>query len=388
MSRAIAPASRPPHRDLPLRQPWRLALSNLLQDVPRFALSAAAVALPVMLMLFLLGMRTGVLRSAVIYLDHAPGSLAVMPVGVTSTGAGSGQLLSGEAVRAVAATPGVARATPVLLTLAIPELHGTKEVIRLVGYDAALGGGPWDLAQGRAPAADGEVVLDRVIAERHGVSVGDSFDVAGRSLTVVGLSDGTGSWIGSYAFARKSFVESLMLAPGAASLVLVTPAAGQTTAGLAASLRAVPGVDVLPKSQLMANDQQIIAGIFDQVILLMVAAAFIVGALVIGMVIYTETTERRGEYGILKAIGARNGLLYRVVAAQALVAAGAGAALGVGLAFAAGRLVVTVKPQFLVAIGPPAIVITLLAGLAMALAGALLPARAVAGLPPADVFRR
>jgi hypothetical protein len=70
----------------------------------------------------------------------------------------------------------------------------------------------------------------------------------------------------------------------------------------------------------MENDQQIIAGIFDQVIFLMVAAAFIVGALVVGLVIYAATVERRGEYGILKAIGARNGVLYRVVMSQAAVA--------------------------------------------------------------------
>ncbi len=120
----------------------------------------------------------------------------------------------------------------------------------------------------------------------------------------------------------------------------------------------------------------------------MVGAAFIVGALVIGMVIYTATIERRSEYGILKAIGARNGVLYRLVASQAAVAAGSGALLGVGFAFAMGWLVMTAKPQFVVAIEPSAIIATLAAGFVMALAGALAPARAVAGLAPADVFRR
>jgi putative ABC transport system permease protein len=138
----------------------------------------------------------------------------------------------------------------------------------------------------------------------------------------------------------------------------------------------------------MANDQKILAGILDQVIFLMVAAAFIVGALVVGMVIYTATIERRGEYGILKAIGARNGVLYRVVASQAVVAAAVGALLGVSFAFAMASLVATMKPQFLVAIEPSAIIGTLAAGFVMALAGALAPARAVSGLAPAEVFRR
>jgi putative ABC transport system permease protein len=366
----------------------RLALHNLLQDKLRLALSVIGVALPVMLILFLLGLRAGAFRSAVIYLDHAPGSVAVMPKGVRSTSAGSGQFLSPETISAVASAPGVSRVTPVLLIMAITELHGKKEVIKLVGYDAALGAGPWDLAQGREPAADDEVVLDRVLADRHGFKVGDSFEVAGHQLKVVGLSRATSSFTGSFVFARKTLVESLALAPGEASFVLVTPTQGTTSGELVTKLQSVPDTTVLLKSQVMANDKQIIGGIFDQIIVLMVAAAFIVGALVVGMVIYTATIERRGEYGILKAIGARNGVLYRVVASQAVVAAGAGAVLGVAFAFAMGWLVMTVKPQFLVAIEPSAIVATLAAGFVMALAGALVPARAVANLAPAEVFRR
>jgi putative ABC transport system permease protein len=365
-----------------------LAMHNLLQDKLRFALSVTGVALAVMLILFLLGLRAGMFRSAVLYLDNEPGSVAVMPAGVKSTSAGSGQFLSPDKVAAISSSPDVGRATPILLTMAIPELHGQKQLIKLIGYDATLGGGPWKMAEGREPTTDDEVVLDRVLASRHDFKVGDSLEVGGRQLKVVGLSSDTSTFTGSYVFARKTLVESMVLAPGAATLVLVTPTTGTTPAQLMTSLQTIPGTNILLKSQLMANDQQVVAGILDQIIFLMVAAAFIVGALVVGMVIYTATNERRGEYGILKAIGARNGVLYRVVASQAVVAAGVGSVLGVGFAFAMGSLVMNVKPQFLVSIEPPAIAITLVAGLVMALAGALAPARAVAGLAPAEVFRR
>lgn len=365
-----------------------LALRNLTQDKVRLLLSVVGVALAVMLILFLLGLRTGLFRSVVTYLDNTPGSVVILPRGVKSTAAGSGQFLPQGTADAVVEVAGVARVTPILLMTGIPEFHDRKELIRLVGYDAALGGGAWDLAQGREPLTDDEVVFDRVLADRHNFSVGDSLAIGGRQVKVVGLSNGTISWTGSYMFARKPFVESLVLAPGAASLILVTPAPGTTPADLRARLQSLPGTSVLLKSQVMANDQAILAGIADQVIFLMVAAAFIVGALVVGMVISTATIERRGEYGILKAIGARNGVLYRVVVWQAVVAAGAGALLGVGVAFAMGRLVMTAKPQFLVAIEPPAIIATLAAGLVMALAAGLVPARAVARVAPAEVFRR
>ncbi len=366
----------------------KLALQNLLQDKLRFALSVTGIALAVMLILFLLGLREGVFKGAAIYLDNAPGSVAVMPEGVRSTSAGSGQFLPRDTVSAVASVRGVARTTPIMLTMAIPELHGKKQVIRLVGYDTALGGGPWNLRQGREPAGDDEVVLDRVLASEHGFSVGDTFEIGGQQLKVVGLSNETSSFSGSFVFASKTFVESFALAPGAASFVLVTPEPGTKPAQLVASLQSLPGTNVLLKSQVIANDKQIVAGIFDQVIFLMIAAAFIVGALVVGLVIYAATIERRGEYGILKAIGAHNSALYRVVIYQAVVAASLGVLLGVGFAFAMGGLVMTAKPQFLVAIEPSAIMVTLAAGFVMALAGALVPARAVAALAPAEVFRR
>lgn len=367
---------------------WHLALRNLFQDRLRFVLSVVGVGLSLMLILFLLGLRAGALRSAVVYLDNSPGSIQVLPTGVRSTSTGSAQFLAPGTVSAIAATPGVARAVPIVLTMGLSEMHGRKELIKLIGYDPALGGGPWKLKSGREPATDDEVVLDRAVASRHGVNLGETFEIGGRTLTVVGLSRETSSWTGSYAFARKAFVESLTLAPGAASFVVVTLRPGMGRNELLERLGEVPGTNVLLKSDVMANDQEIVAGVFDQVILLMVAAAFVVGALVVGMVIYTATNERRAEYGILKAIGARSGVLYRVVAAQAIVAAGFGAVLGVAFAYVMGWLVTTARPQFMVAIEPTAIAMTVAAGLAMALLGALVPARAAARLAPAEVFKR
>jgi hypothetical protein len=145
----------------------------------RFILSVVAVALALMLILFLLGLRAGARRSAVVYLDNAPGSVAVLPPGGNTTGAGSAQFLAPEVAEAVASTDGVAAVTPILIMLGFSEFHDTKEVIKLIGYDSTSGGGPWDLRAGREPATDDEVVLDRVLARRHGLEIGDSFQVAG-----------------------------------------------------------------------------------------------------------------------------------------------------------------------------------------------------------------
>lgn len=373
---------------LPLWMPSSLALAwrNLFQDRLRFTLSVLGIALAVMLILFLMGFREGMLRSTVIYLDNTPGSIAVMPPGVKNSH-GHGQFLPPATIDAISATPGVARVTPVQLQLAVLELHGKKEVVQLVGYTPALGGGPWDLASGREPEADNEIVLDRALAERHRFGPGDSFEIKGQRLTVVGLSDGTSSMLGAYAFARASFVEKLTLAQGA-TYAFVTLEPGTSRSDLIGALKTLPDITVVPKSEIIASDRELVARILDQIVYLMLAAAFIVGALVVGMVVYSATIDRRSEYGILKAIGARSGLLYRVVGWQALTAASAGSFLGIGFAFAMGAVVTSLMPKYIVVIEPRAILITLAAGLTMALAGALFPARSVTSLAPAEVFRR
>ena len=72
---------------------------------------------------------------------------------------------------------------------------------------------------------------------------------------------------------------------------------------------------------------------------------------------------------------------------QAVIAAAVGALVGIGLAYAAGAALMTWRPQFLVDIEPAAIGVVLASSLLMALLAALIPARSVARLEPAEVFR-
>jgi putative ABC transport system permease protein len=120
----------------------------------------------------------------------------------------------------------------------------------------------------------------------------------------------------------------------------------------------------------------------------MVGIAFLVGTMIVGLVIYTITVERQREYGVIKAIGAPNRVLYRVVIIQALAAALAGALSGVILAYGASQWIMAARPQFYIVLDPFDIGLAFLAGLGMSLLAALFPARVVAGLAPAEVFRK
>ena len=362
-----------------------LARRNLFRDRTRFLLSILGVAVSVGLILLLSGYRAGVYRQASAYLENTPGSVVVAERGIRDF-LGTSSVLPADAMEAVQSTPGVDRVIPVVSQFVIFERHDRKDGFFLIGYDAAFGGGPWKLVEGREPAADDELVLDRTTARQHDILIGDHVALLDRDATVVGLSDETTFWAGSVAFARISTLESLLRAPGLLSFLLVTPAAGVSPEALRDQL-ALAGTEVLLKSDVIANDAQLLARVYDAPIGLMVAIAFVVGVLVVGLVIYTATIERRREYGALKAIGSRNRTLYRVVTIQAVIAAIVGAVVGVALAYGAGAMLMAWRPQFVVAVEPAAVVIVLASSLLMALLAALIPARSVARLEPAAVFR-
>jgi putative ABC transport system permease protein len=361
-----------------------LARRVLLQDKLRLLLSVVGVALAIMLVLILGGFISGINQQVGAYLEKQPGSIVVIQAG--SQGANS--VLPPGTVAAVAAEPGVERSIPVTYQWAILDLKDRKQFAYVIGYDRALGGGPWKLSVGREPSSDSEVVFDSVLAARRGIGVGDGFDLMGRHFTITGLSQGTTSWMASYIFMRNSAADQLYGMRGTSSYLLVTPGAGVSADELRTRLGQLPGVDALAKTELVATQRRIYTSVFITPLELMAGIATLVGALVVGMVVYAATVERQREYGMLKAVGAGNLVLYRVVGAQAVAAAVMGAVMGIGLAQGAGWLIMTLRPQFLITIEPSSVAVALVTGLLMALLAALWPARLIARLAPAEVFRR
>lgn len=361
-----------------------LASRNLFQDKTRLSLSVAGVALAVMLILILTGFVSGISLQLSRYLDHAPGSVVLVQPGSQ----GTSSVVPAESVKAVRQVAGVASAVPVISLYAVLDLGQSKQFAVVVGYDPAQGGGPWALREGRLPAADNEVVLDAVLADRRGVKVGDEFGLMGQTFKVVGLSADTTTWMLGYVFMWLDAAQRLFGAPNAVSLVLVTPSSGVSPADLRSRLTGIPGTDAILKSDLIAITLRTYLSVLGPILNLIAVIASVVGTLVVGMVVYTATLERQREYGVLKAVGARNRVLYRVVATQALAAAFAGSILGVGLALGAAQLIMALRPQFLIAVEPSSALLALALGLGMALVAALFPARMLARLAPAEVFRR
>ena len=364
-----------------------LARRNLFQDKTRLALSVAGVALAVALILILKGFLAGMNRQITSYLDRSPGSIVVAEEDVVNL-LGATSLLPGGMDEKAERIRGVKEVTPILSQFVILELHEKKQPAYMVGYDPKLGGGPWHLIAGREPRSKKEMVFDRVLADRHDLNIGDQVEVMGQDFTIVGLSSGTTSWMTSFFFVRKQDAENLLLAPSATSFLLLTISEDADVDKILEKLNGFSDVNALTKRKMAANDLKLFAKVFSAPLKLMVGIAFLVGTMIVGLIIYTATVERQREYGVIKAIGAKNRFLYRVVLTQALFASVAGSALGILLANGAARWIMFARPQFLIVFDPLDSGQALLAGLGMALIASIFPTRVVASLAPAEVFRK
>jgi putative ABC transport system permease protein len=359
-----------------------LGRRQLFAEPRRLLAAAMAVGLAISMILLVQGLWEGMRQRVTVYEDAVGADLYVVAPG-TRMLFGDNSTIPISTLRTVRATPGVTWAAAIRAQFIIVDLHAKKVPISLVGYVPGERGGPWAMARGRAPRLDDEVVVDDMLARRHGLRVGQELDVLGHQFRLVGTSRGTASFMTGFAFVTHRATDALMRQPGTTSAVLI----GATDPAAVRSRLTSEGLTVLSHAELRAYGLKFATQTFGLVIRVMVAVAFAVGALVIALTAYAAIVERRREYGIVKAIGASSRRLSLLVLGQTLTLAAVGGVTGVML-FVLGRFAITnLRPQFSLPLTEGTLAKAALAALAMAVAAALIPARRLARLDPASAYR-
>jgi putative ABC transport system permease protein len=228
-----------------------------------------------------------------------------------------------------------------------------------------------------------------VAAGEAGQGVGGSVSILGRRFRIAGLAGGAVSSLTGLAFITLADFQSLQAAPGMISYVLVRARPEQSVRGLAARIQGmVTGVTALSTADFAAQERRIVGDMAADIVNILDLVGFLVALSVMALTVYTATLARRSEYGVLKAVGASNGHLYRVVAAQALISLVLGFAVAMAVSVALGAVVPLVEPRLaLVVTWGSALKVGAFA-LVIGVLSALLPVRQIAGLDPVAVFRR
>ncbi len=365
------------------------AVKNLVVERTRFALSVLGVGFAVVLVLVMAGIFVGTTNQVTTYIDHSRDAVWVTQPGVSQMFRAV-SWLPADGNERLTSLPEVKSADPIL---GQPSdfIHNDEQTAYFVlGYDTDTGvGGPWSLAQGRNVSQSGEVVLDRVLAKKNDIRLGDKVKIVDGDFTVVGLSNQTAALGNFYAFISLPDAARLLRAGNRVSYFLVQPNSGYSADQAVDAIRHnAAGMDALSSADFAHNSRDIIISMIGRPLKTMIAIAVLVGIALVGLTVLAVTTEQMKDFGVLRALGVRPIQLFRTVIAQAALIAALGYVVGAAITYGAQFLIRDRMGDVTVEVTPVMLGAMAAATAVMAVLGTLLPLYRVSRIDPAVAFRR
>lgn len=317
-----------------------LALKNLFHDKVRLGVTLVGIIFSVVLSSIQLGLFVGFQRatSDILYFSNA--DLWITSKNVTH--AEDGVAFSERKLYQVLASPNVERVEKQILQFASwKKPDGAETGILLVGGDLdGKMGVPFNITAGkledlRQPDA---VMVEELYKEKLGVTkIGQTVEIRGFRAKVVGFTRGVRSFTTSPpVFTSFKNAQNFFGLREDQTLYLVIKAKeGVDLEELKKELTAkVSDVDVYTRMEWTTKQRNYWMFGTGAGITVLIAAflGLLVGVVVVAQTIYSATVDHIREYGTLKAMGASNFYLYRVIITQAFLSGLIGYAVGMSVA--------------------------------------------------------
>jgi putative ABC transport system permease protein len=372
-----------------------LARRNLFHDRVRFAVTLTGIVFALVLIIIQFGLFLGFTTTTSNNIDHSNADLWIVFRGVGYFD--TGRNFSERKFYQVLSTPGVAQSEKYMQAFARwKRPDGRVENIQIIGFHPGSGmGEPWNVVQGSTADLKQEdsVLVDELYREKLGVKeIGDRVEIGDHRARVVGFTRGIRSFTTS-PFVYATFKSSLdytnpISTEDSTAYVLVKAADGVAPKELRARLRErLTDVDIYTTAEFSRKTQFYWMFTTGAGLAVLTAAlmGLVVGVAVVAQTIYAATMDHIREYGTLKAMGATNRYLYRVLIEQAAWSA----VLGYGLAIVVAHFIVqpSEKGGAVILMPWPMALGMLFLAVVMCIAAALVSINKVTKIDPAMVFR-
>jgi putative ABC transport system permease protein len=313
-----------------------LARRNLFHDKVRLAVTLTGIVFSVVLIVVQLGLFFGFTTATSNLIDHSGADLWITSKNVPYVE--QGVAFSERKLNQVRAIEGVADAQKIIAHWTQWKRHdGGQESVQIVGInvDDPLER-PWNLVEGRVEdlKSPDAVILDELYKQKLGVTrVGEVFEIGGYRARVVGFTRGIRSFTTSpYVFTSfKNAQDFTNLHEDQTLFILVKIAPGADIESVRhALLDRVKDVEVFRTTEFshMTTFYWMFTTGAGVAVLIAAVLGLVVGFVVVAQTIYATTMDHIREFGTLKAMGAPNSYVYRVIMQQAAISAVIGYALG------------------------------------------------------------
>lgn len=291
-----------------------------------------------------------------------------------------------------------ARQFPEIEAVTVQKLLGSEPVGEKVAIPIAFDPAtdfmvlPWsEKARGNFQLTDGnDIVLGSDVMPE--ARVGGILELAGKSYIIADRLGDTGTFMnGAIFFPRPAgdFGDKI-------SWVLLRLRQGVSVDMMINKLETnIENIEVIARPEMLKtiNDQLVAVaqgGSLNAAAILVVLGAMLVAGAMFALFVY----ERRREFGLLKAMGAKNSFVFKLIIGEAVILGGMGAAIGAALSvtwlLASGTTIMPTGLSFPAGLGFVLNRVSLALALTVGVGTmtALLPALLIAGMEPYEAIRR
>ncbi len=306
---------------------FTLATRNLLQDRLRFAASLVGIVFAVALIMAQIGLYFGFSRMVTTMIDHASTDLWIVSNG--SRYFEDLSLINTKVGDRLHAIDGVAEVIPMVTGFSAWQVpDGPMTPVFVVGSDVRTAGlEPWNIVAGTADTltASGSVAIDRSYRDRLGVSeVGAIAAIRGDPVTVTAVTNGIRSFTTTpYAFSNVDDARQFTGLPaGFTTQFLVRLKTGADLERVRRTIVAsISGIQALTPAEFRQESRSFWLFRTGAGAALVAGAVLgvIIGTVIVAQTLYSSTKDHLYEFATLRAMGASNGYIYKVIIMQALI---------------------------------------------------------------------
>lgn len=370
-----------------------LAVRNLFHDKVRLAVTLTGIVFAIVLIIVQLGLFLGFTHTTSAVVVNSGVDLWVTARGMRNFDVGVP--ITERKLYQIQGDRAVERAEKYIVQfMTWKRGDGVQEGVEVVGFNPDTGlGGPWNLIEGSIEdlKAPDTVIIDEFYKDKLGVrEIGDMAEISGHRARVVGFTRGIRSFTTSpHVFTWfKNALDYTGLRDDQTVYVVIKAKTGADIPALQRRLAArLDGVDVYTTAEFAQRTQDYWLFTTGAGVTVLIAAVMglIVGLVVVAQTIYATTMDHLREFGTLKAMGASNRYIYRIIIQQAILSA----LIGYGLALAISVPVVTLSKQGSALILLPWQLAVVMFGVAvlMCVTASIVSIRKVTTIDPAMVFK-
>lgn len=362
-----------------------IARKNLFHDKTRFLISIGGVAFSIFLILYFISLYYGFDYLLEGFVLNQDADIWVLQKGKTDFFRGSSRLP--DELAPLLEQHGGVKSVHRLASRTLKVGEEENMTLIVAGYETRSElGGPWNIVKGKTRPRAYEIIIDRVFARKNNLKIHDTIRIVDKDFRIVGISDYTSVLMWQYSFIKyEDAIEVFgQLRSDYLMLQVQNP---EFAKSLISGIENSFNVNAFTKQEFLKNNKELIREGFVPILLAVVFIGVIVGTSFVAVTIYTITIERIKEYGILKAIGASNKQLYKIIFEQSITITAIGFILGTLITMIAVTLTYHLFPELTAIITINSIFIMAGISLGISILASYIPIKRVARVDPLMIFR-